>query len=132
MIIFTPDMWYLLLTCLLAVVQSMMASSAVTAKMGNDWAIGPRDKGPTMTQTAGRLKRAHANLMESLPIFAVLVLMTHLTDEYSDVTMIGATLFFWARVLYVPAYLYPLPMVRTLIWLVSIIGLITMACAIVF
>ncbi len=129
----TPDLYLLLLTCLMAVIHGLAASSAVARTMGNTWALGTRDQAPEISAAAGRLKRAYGNLMESLPIFAIVVLMSHVTRQAGDATVIGAYMFFIARVLYVPAYLYDWPYaLRTLFWFVSIIALLVIGVPLVY
>ena len=39
-------------------------------------------------------------------------------------TALGAQLFFWARLVYVPVYLIGIPWVRTGVWAVSVVGLV--------
>ena len=39
-------------------------------------------------------------------------------------TVWGTALYFWARVVYVPLYAFGVPYVRSLVWLVSLVGLI--------
>ena len=52
--------------------------------------------------------RAHHNMLESLVLFAALL---------------GAQIFFWARLAYAVAYIAGIPWVRTGVWFVSVIGL---------
>ncbi len=39
-------------------------------------------------------------------------------------TVLACELYFWARVAYVPLYAFGVPVVRTLVWLVSFAGLL--------
>ena len=39
-------------------------------------------------------------------------------------TALGAQLWFWARVLYVPLYLAGIPYVRSLVWGVALVGML--------
>jgi uncharacterized MAPEG superfamily protein len=41
----------------------------------------------------------------------------------------GAQIYFWARLIYVPVYAAGIPVVRTLIWAVSIAGLVMVLLA---
>ena len=36
----------------------------------------------------------------------------------------GAQIYFWARLLYIPAYASGIPVVRTVLWTISVIGLV--------
>ena len=38
----------------------------------------------------------------------------------------GAVIWFWARVVYVPVFAAGIPVLRTLVWTVSVIGLVMM------
>ena len=73
---------------------------------------------------AGRADRAYRNLLESLPVFVIAVLIVESTGTHDFWTALGAQIFFWARVAFVPAYLSGLPWVRTLIWNTSMVGLV--------
>jgi uncharacterized MAPEG superfamily protein len=38
--------------------------------------------------------------------------------------MLGAQLYFWARIAFVPVYALGIPVVRTLVWTVSLVGIV--------
>lgn len=42
---------------------------------------------------------------------------------------LGAQLYFWARLAYVPVYAAGIPYLRTLVWVVSIVGIILLLVA---
>lgn len=63
-------------------------------------------------------------MLESLVLFAALVLAAVVAGKTNAMTALGAQLFFWARLAYAIVYLAGVPWVRTGVWLVSIIGLI--------
>jgi uncharacterized MAPEG superfamily protein len=63
-------------------------------------------------------------MLESLILFAALVLTAEVTGSANGMTAPGAELFFWARVFYVPVYWLGIPWVRTGVWAVSIVGLV--------
>jgi uncharacterized MAPEG superfamily protein len=87
-------------------------------------AFGNRDT-PDATQPAwlDRSERAAKNMCENLPLFIGLVAVAHLGGRQGHRVELGAHLFFWARVAYWPIYLAGIPVVRTMIWWVSIAGL---------
>ncbi len=76
------------------------------------------------TGMVSRIERAYFNLLETMPAFAALVLIVLYTGNANANTALGAQLYFWGRVLYVPAYLAGIPYLRTLVWTVSMIGLL--------
>jgi uncharacterized MAPEG superfamily protein len=88
-------------------------------------ALGPRDDQPPLTRIGGRAERALANMHEALPVFLALALLNLFLGTGAMATN-GATVFLVARVLYVPAYLAGVVGVRTLIWIVSVVGLVMM------
>lgn len=88
-------------------------------------ALGPRDDQPPASKVGGRAERALANMQEALPVFLALALL-NLFLGTGDLATTGATVFLVARVLYVPAYLAGVYGLRTLIWAISIVGLVLM------
>ena len=62
-------------------------------------------------------------MLENLVLFAILVLAAQVSGKTNAQTALGAELFFWARVAYVPCYVLGLVGVRTLAWGVSAAGL---------
>jgi len=68
---------------------------------------------------AERLKRAHANAVENLVIFASLVLVAQAADIRSQGVIYAAMVYFWARVVHAAAYTAALPWVRTLAFTVG-------------
>ena len=83
---------------------------------------------PAFGGWVGRAQRAHQNMLESLVLFAALVLIAVIAGKTNATTLLGAQLFFWARLVYAGAYIAGIPWVRTLVWLVSIIGLVIIFC----
>jgi uncharacterized MAPEG superfamily protein len=112
-------------TVVLALVQIMLAGALRTHETGTGYNVGPRDDpGPPVGTLTGRLQRAQKNLYETLPLFAIAVLVTHLLGRESSQTAWGASLYLGARVIYLPLYALGVPVVRTLVWLVSAVGLL--------
>src|ERR1700730_8966520 len=98
--------------------------SAPTLQFGLRELAGHREDLPPATSWAGRAQRAHYNMLESLVLFAALILVTEITNKNSVMTGFGAQLFFWARVAYAVIYVVGLPWVRTGVWGISVVGLI--------
>ena len=126
----TPELTYAALTILLAVVQIFLPATGRTLQHGPKWNAGPRDGDvPASNVVTGRLERAQANLYETLPLFLGAVLIAHVSGEDGFLTYWGATLYFWARVLYVPLYAFGVTGVRSLVFLVSLAGLLMIVAA---
>jgi uncharacterized MAPEG superfamily protein len=126
----TPEFIMLAFTLILAIVQIGWAGAARTAELGVKWNAGARDgESPPPGKLAGRLIRAQANLFETLPIFAAAVIMAHIAGKDGQLTFIGAHLYFFGRLIYLPLYALGTPYVRTLAWLVAFAGLVMVIVA---
>ncbi len=89
------------------------------------WAVGPRDvPGTELNKMGARIERAWKNFYETFPLFAVAVLMTSVTDKHSAMTALGAELYFYGRVLYVPLYALGIPVLRTVVWMAAMAGIV--------
>jgi uncharacterized MAPEG superfamily protein len=111
-------------TLVLAFVQILLFDFARTGQYGLKWNMSPRDGAmPPLSPVAERLKRAQDNLFETLPIFIAAVLIAHVAGRETSQTALGAQIYLGARVLYVPLYAFGVPMLRSLVWIVSIVGL---------
>jgi len=127
----TPELTILGWTLVLALVQIMLPSLFRTRETGAAYNVSARDgAGPPVGKITGRLQRAQANLFETLPLFAAAVLIIHVTAQESTLTLYGAALYLAARVIYVPLYAFGIPVVRTLVCLVSVAGLLMLLSAI--
>lgn len=121
----SPEFLMLALTLVLAVVQILLAASVRTAELGLKWNAGARDgQTPPAGAVAGRLIRAQANLFETLPLFAGAVIMAEVAGKQGEITFIGAHLYFFGRLIYLPLYALGVAYVRSLAWMVSLAGLL--------
>jgi uncharacterized MAPEG superfamily protein len=73
-----------------------------------------------------RFNASFSNFLVSYPAFISLVVIIALTNSSSDLTALGAAIWFWARIAHIPAYVSGLPVIRTLVWAISIAGLVMM------
>jgi uncharacterized MAPEG superfamily protein len=53
------------------------------------------------------------------------VLVAHVAGKANGATALGSELFFWARLVYVPVFVIGIPWMRTVVWAVSVVGLVT-------
>lgn len=126
----TTELTYLAAMLVLALVQIFLPAGARTMEFGSRWNAGPRDQTPvSQNPVVGRLERAQSNLYETLPLFIGAVLIAHVTGAESALTLWGVALYFWARVVYIPLYAFGVPYIRSLVWLVSLAGLIMILAA---
>jgi uncharacterized MAPEG superfamily protein len=108
----------------LAFAQMLVAVSGATLEVGLPELAGNREPVPETTGWAGRARRAHFNMLESLVLFAALVLTAVVAQKTNATTALGAELFFWARLAHALIYVAGIPWVRTAVWGVSVVGLI--------
>lgn len=95
------------------------------------WALGPRDEAaPPFGKIGGRLDRALSNFVQTFPIFAAAVLMAVALNRHTQLSELGAQLYFWARVAYVPLYAAGIPAVRTLVWTAGFAGIVMVILAV--
>ena len=118
-----PELMLLAWAVLLAFVQMLVAVSGHTVQVGLPALAGNREGVPPATGWAGRAARAHRNMIENLVLFAALVLIAAVAGKTGDMTLLGAQIFFWARLAYAFVYLAGIPWLRTGVWYVSVIGL---------
>lgn len=106
---------------------TLIAASLIRAKgwtpHGMQIALGNRDKPMAETPFSGRADRTARNTLENFVFFAALALTAHVAGVTDPRVVLGAQIFFWARLLYIPIYYAGITYVRTAVWLVSIAGL---------
>ena len=120
----TPELMYLVHSAAWTFVLVLIAVSGATLQVGLPKLAGNREGLPEMTGWAGRAARAHRNMLESLVLFAVLVLVAHIAGVRNAMTLLGAQLFFWGRVAHAIFYVAGIPWLRTAAWGVSVAGLL--------
>jgi uncharacterized MAPEG superfamily protein len=86
----------------------LVAAQLATQQRGLKWNIGNRGGDPT--PLSGVASRA---------ALAVSVLKQNTAQ-----TALGSELYFWARVVYLPVYIAGIPYARTVVWAVSIWGIL--------
>lgn len=118
-------------TLVLALVQILLPAHLRNRETGLAYNASPRDEsGPPIGVMTGRLRRAQANLFETLPVFAAAVIIAHVGDREGALTLWGAWLYLAARVVYVPLYAFGVPYLRSFVWLVSMAGVVMILAAI--
>jgi len=109
----------------LGLVQLLLAATSMTMQRGSRWNASARDGTPApLTGVAGRFDRAFRNFMETFPFFAAAVLAAAWAQRLDSHTALGAQLYFWARVVYIPLYAAGIPYVRSLVWTIAMIGIV--------
>jgi len=121
----TPELWMLVYSGVLLFVLIIIAAIANGVAGNGAWAGGNRDvPAPNPVPVwGGRANRAYVNMQETLPIFIIAIVAAHLAGVSTTYTVLGAQLYFWGRLAHAVIYIVGLPYVRTLAWLVSIVGI---------
>jgi uncharacterized MAPEG superfamily protein len=118
------ELTILALGALLLQVHIFAAAQAKTKQYGAQWNMGARDEAlAPLGPVAGRLVRAQANFQETFPIAIVALAGVVLAGRTSQWTAIGGWVWLGARIVYLPLYGLGVPKVRTLVFLVSLVGL---------
>jgi uncharacterized MAPEG superfamily protein len=111
----------------LLLVHIVLQAATSSSELGLPYAMSPRDEGHEPRSIyARRIRRALNNLLETYPGFVALALGLVLAGKTGGVGEIGAEIYLAARVLYLIVYATGVPVVRTLFWGISMIGLIMM------
>jgi uncharacterized MAPEG superfamily protein len=121
----STEVQMLLWSIVLGLVQLVLATAMATKDRGLPYNLGPRDlPAPPVTVVTGRVLRAFHNFRETFVYFAVAVLLVTAFGKESPLSTIGAMMYFWARVVYVPVYASGIPVARTIVWTVSVVGIV--------
>jgi uncharacterized MAPEG superfamily protein len=114
----------LALGALLLFVHIFVATRFKTAQYGRQWNVGARDEAlPEPNPVTGRLMRAQANFQETFPIAIVALLGVVIAGKTSQRTALGGWIWLGARAVYLPLYWAGIPVVRTIVWTIALIGL---------
>jgi uncharacterized MAPEG superfamily protein len=116
--------WALILVAALVKAQAWKPSGMLAA-------LGNRDKADDCSDFPARTDRAARNMLENMVLFTALVLVASAGGVSSPDVELGARIFFWARIVYIPIYMVGIPVARTGVWAISIIGMGLIFAAIV-
>lgn len=85
----------------------------------NNYPEGYPETEPEVPLWAARAKRAHMNMVETLPAFAVAVLLSASNSMIETLVVSCAAVFFYSRLAYALVYTLGIPYLRTPTYLVS-------------
>ena len=120
----TTELTYLVWAVALTIVQVLVASSGAMTQIALPVLAGNREAAAEGRGWVGRAQRAHRNMLESLVLFAALVLVAHVAGKDNAMTALGAAIFFYGRLAYAVIYWIGMAWVRTLVWCVAVAGLV--------
>jgi uncharacterized MAPEG superfamily protein len=109
----------------LLVVHIIIATQLKNNQYGLKWNMSARDGDvPEPRPATARMIRAQANFLETLPIAIIALLGVVIAGRTSPTTALGGWIWLGARIVYIPLYWLGVPVVRTICWGVSIVGLV--------
>lgn len=82
----------------------------------------PRAQQARLTGFGARALAAHMNSFEAFPLFAVAVLMAHVTNTHGSLVDVLAVTFVVARVLYLLCYWADLHWQRSVVWVIGLLS----------
>ena len=112
---------YFTIWTLLTVVVGAAIRNQEWTKEGRDIGLGNRDNLQEATPMGGRAERAAKNSIEAAVFFVPLALVANAAGMDAEV-MLGAQIAFWARIAYVPIYIAGIKYLRSLVWIVGVVG----------
>jgi len=121
----TTELVVLAWGCILGLVHIFAAVRVKTRQYGTAWNMGARDEAlPPPKPLVGRLARAQANYFETFPIVAAAILIVYTAGVHDRLTALGAIIWLIARIVYLPIYALGIPIVRTALFIASVIGIL--------
>ena len=112
---------YFTIWTLVSVVLGAAIRNQEWTKEGRDIGLGNRDNLQDATPMGGRAERAAKNSIEAAVFFVPLALIANAAGLDAEV-MLGAQVAFWARIAYVPIYIAGIKYLRSLVWIVGVVG----------
>ena len=118
------EMQMLWLSIVLGIVNLLLATLFSVGRRGLPWGMGPRDEpAAPMGKFGSRVERALNNFFETFVFFLGAVLIAQALNKHTASTALGAQIYFWSRLAYLPVYALGIPVLRTLIWAASLVGI---------
>ncbi|VVE78826.1 MAPEG family protein [Pandoraea sputorum] len=133
----TPELYYLTLVALLTaamwipyILAGVVLRGPMRAMANPVPEVAAQTSGAATPAWMQRAKRAHANALENLAVFAPLVLIAAIVGISTPVTVFAAKLYLIARLVHYVVYVAGIPVVRTLAFLVGFGATVSFATAI--
>ena len=124
----TVELTMLLYSTTLAFVLILIPASKAILENGAMTMAGNRDDLSEPSAFTARAKRLSANMLENLLLFAIVVFIAFAAGVSNETTVLGAKIFFYARIAHAVIYLAGWPMIRPLFWAAGVVGIVMIAC----
>src|SRR5262249_49706080 len=113
----TIELALLAASVVLGIVQILIVAHLQSWQRGYWGTASSRDQNVApLSGIAGRAERALRNYLETFPFFAAAILVVTVTNTHSWLTVWGANLYFWGRIVYAILYVADLPLARSVVW----------------
>ena len=121
----TVELWMLAASVVLGMIHLIASSHLISWQRGYRWTASSREEAVSpLYGLPHRVDQATTNFLETFPFFAALVLIAHVINHHSALTIWGVHLYFWARLAYLIAAAIGLGLVRPLIcWNTAFVGI---------
>jgi uncharacterized MAPEG superfamily protein len=121
----TVELWMLAASIALDMVHLIASSHLISWQRGYRWTASSREEVvPPLHGLTNRVDQATTNFLETFPFFAALVLIGHVINHHSALTIWGVHLYFWARLAYLIAAALGLGLLRSLVcWNTAFVGI---------
>ncbi|MGD9965439.1 MAG: MAPEG family protein [Hyphomonadaceae bacterium] len=123
----TPELTYLAYSIILLFVIVFVQASSGIRQHGGLVMANNRDNLPAPNTFSARAKRNVDNMRENLWFFAPGILIAAIAGISNQWTILGAQIFFFARLIHSITYLAGWPFIRPLFWFAGVIG-----CALIY
>jgi uncharacterized MAPEG superfamily protein len=128
------ELWLLVASVVLGLLHLIASSHLISWQRGYRWTASSREADvPPLRGLAARVDQATTNFLETFPFFVALVLLAHVTNHHSLLTVIGAHLYFWGRVGYLIAAAAGYGLLRSVLcWNAAVTGIALLLIAILW
>ena len=121
------ELMMLLYSAILLFVVILVQAGLAISQNGLMAQAGSRDNLQEPTVLRKRLQRLSANMQENLVMFAAVVLVANAAGISNETTVLGASIFLYARLAHAVIYAFGWPMIRPLFYFISLYGMVIIA-----
>ncbi|MGB0562845.1 MAG: MAPEG family protein [Spirulinaceae cyanobacterium] len=123
----TLDLIALLVLALWTVPLNHLPALARVRSGGVEWGLSNRDESPSVPDWVGRADRAQRNHLDNLAVIATVIILAHVIGRVDHVTAIAAIVIMTSRLAHSLFYVAGQPLLRSLSYFVSLLGLVAIA-----
>ena len=121
----TTELQLLAASVVLGLLSLIVTSHLISFQRGYRWTASNRDESASpLRGLANRVDQATTNFLETFPFFAALVIVSHVTNCHSALTIWGVHLYFWGRLGYLVTAALGFGLLRSLVfWNTALAGI---------